>query len=253
MSALSLRRPWQGVQQIFAFNRRFYLATLAAAGAALCALPFLPSVGRVVVIAGAAPALYWLASSLAVSHYVYDCYPLYDLDWLRQVLARNPRHWLNLHCGLDETSALLKDVFPEAEGQVADIFDGRAMTEDSIRRARELTRNAEPATQARYDALPFKDCAFDAVFALFAAHELRRPEERLRLFREVERVLAPGGNFVVMEHTRDWQNFLAFGPGFLHFFPRRAWRRTSAAAGFALRAEMAKTAFVRVYVLRRTR
>jgi SAM-dependent methyltransferase len=253
MNAIPMRGPWQGVRQIFAFNRRFYLVTLAAAGAALCAAPFLPGVGRAIVIASVAPALYWLVSSLLVSHYVYDRYPLYDLGWLARALACRPRRWLNLHCGLDETSALLREVFPEAEGQVVDIFDGRAMTEDSIRRARELTRNAKPATPARYDALPFEDCAFDAVFALFAAHELRRPEERMRLFREVERVLAPGGDFVVMEHARDWQNFFAFGPGFLHFFSRRAWRKTALAAGLALCAELAKTPFVRVYVLRRVR
>jgi SAM-dependent methyltransferase len=253
MSAIPMRGPWQGVRQIFAFNRRFYLGTLAAACVASCALPFLPGLVRAIVITGVAPALYWLASSLAVSHYVYDRYPLYDLGWLAHALARSPRRWLNLHCGLDETSTLLREVFPQAEGQVADIFDGRAMTEDSIRRARELAQNAEPATQARYDALPFEDCSFDAVFALFAAHELRRPEERLRLFREVERVLAPGGDFVVMEHARDWPNFLAFGPGFLHFFSQRAWRRTAVAAGFVLRDELAKTPFVRVYVMRRVR
>jgi SAM-dependent methyltransferase len=253
MTADSIRGPWQGVRQIFAFNRRFYLATLAAASAALCALPFLPGVVRAAVIAGVAPALYWMASSLVVSHYVYDRYPLYRLDWLATTVERSPRRWLNLHCGLDETSALIRQVFPEADGQIADIFDGRAMTEDSIRRARRIRPSAVPAAPVCYDALPFTDCSFDAVFALFAAHELRRPEERLRLFREVERVLAPGGTFVVMEHARDWQNFLAFGPGFLHFFSRRAWRKTAAAAGFALRDELAKTAFIRVYVLRRVR
>jgi SAM-dependent methyltransferase len=253
MTALPQRGAWQGMLQILAFNGRFYLATVLGVGVVLGVLPFLPFALRVAVILGAAPALYWLVSSLVVSHYVYDRYPMYDLHWIAGVLDRAPRRWIDLHCGLDEFSLLLKELFPQAEGQVVDIFDESTMTEESIRRARALVRSVSPAVQARYDALPFEDCVFDAAFALFAAHELRRSEERLRLFREVARVLAPGGEFVVMEHARDWRNFLAFGPGFLHFFSRRAWRRMAEEAGLARRAEFKRTPFVRVYVLRRER
>jgi SAM-dependent methyltransferase len=251
MTTIPMRGPYEGMLQILKFNWRLYLATAVGAGAALLALPLLPPAGRAVLLLAVAPALFWLASSLAVSHYVYDCFPLYDLDWIARSLARTPRWWVNIHSGLDETSGLLKAVFPDTLGETVDLFDPRTMTEASIRAARKIARPAVPAMPARYDALPFERGALDAVFCLFAAHELRRHEQRVRLFREIARVLAGGGELVLMEHTRDWRNFLAFGPGFLHFFSPHAWRRAIAEAGLAVYSEFSMTPFVRVYILRR--
>jgi SAM-dependent methyltransferase len=256
MTTFPMRAPWQGVRQIFQFNHRFYLTTGAGVCVALAALPFLPSAMRALVLLAVVPAIYWWFASLTVSHYIYDLYPLYDLHWIAGVLGCTPRRWINFHSGLDETSEVLHAVFPQTERRIADIFDPRVMTEPSIHEARKRRANAEPAEhvrleRVRFDALPFPDESFDAAFAFFAAHELRRPAERVRFFREVARILAPGRAFVVMEHTRDWRNFLAFGPGFLHFFSRRAWRRAAAEAGFAIASEHMETAFVRAYVLRR--
>jgi hypothetical protein len=56
-----------------------------------------------------------------------------------------------------------------------------------------------------------------------------------------------------MEHARDSWNFLAFGPGFLHFFPQRAWRQAARQAGLEVRTEFAMTPFVHVFVMRRAR
>jgi hypothetical protein len=73
----------------------------------------------------------------------------------------------------------------------------------------------------------------------------------VRLFREIARILTPSGELVLMEHVRDWRNFLAFGPGFLHFFSQRAWRNAALQAGLNLHTELAMTPFVHVYILRR--
>ena len=72
------------------------------------------------------------------------------------------------------------------------------------------------------------------------------------LFTELRRVLGPGGRVVVAEHLRDAANFLAFGPGFLHFHSRaHAGRAASRGRRFDIHAEFPITPFVRVFVLRR--
>jgi SAM-dependent methyltransferase len=247
-----VRRPYQGVLQILQFNWRFYGATAAVIGVALLAAPFLPRLLCVGLLIGVAPALFWMVSSLLVSHYVYDRFPLYDLSWITRALSRMPSRWLNIHCGLDETSSLLAGLFPGAAFDVVDIFDARVMTEPSIRQARRIERGAIAARPARFDDLPFDSGTFDVAFCIFAAHELRRDSQRATLFLEIARVLIPGGELVLMEHSRDWWNLLAFGPGFLHFFSQRAWRRTASKAGFGVQTELSMTPFVHVYVLRRT-
>lgn len=56
---------------------------------------------------------------------------------------------------------------------------------------------------------------------------------------------------VLVEHLRDWKNFIAFGPGFVHFHSRRSWLRTIREAGLLIERESAVTPFVECFVLRR--
>jgi hypothetical protein len=55
---------------------------------------------------------------------------------------------------------------------------------------------------------------------------------------------------ILVEHLRDPANFIAFGPGFLHFHSRRGWQRGWESAGFGLADEFRITPWVRVFVLR---
>jgi SAM-dependent methyltransferase len=251
MNTIPARKPYQGSVQILQFNWQSYIGTAMGVGAAMLALPFLHPIWRVALLLAAAPATFWLASSLIVSHYIYDRFPLYDLNWISRILPRAPRKWINIHCGFDETSGLLASIFPEAVSQVVDIYDSQVMTEASIRLARRLKHCAIPSVAARYDALAFKAGSFDAAFSIFAAHELRRHDQRVRLFSEVARILVSGGNLILIEHSRDLWNFAAFGPGFLHFFSQRAWQKAALDAGLTMRSEFSMTPFVRVYNLRK--
>jgi hypothetical protein len=249
------RGRWQGVGQIVRFNWRFYVAAGAGVTAALAIALIdphaLPPVWRRALLAGSLAAMFWTCASLAVAHYVYDCFPLYELDWLARCLARPPRRWVNIHAGLDETSDRIAARFPRAQGRVLDIYDPKEMTEASIEQARQLVNTPANASEpADWRALPLTDGSLDAVFLTFAAHELRRHEARTQLFREARRVLAGGGELVLVEHLRNWANFLAFGPGCLHFLPERAWRNAMDESGLNVAARFSLTPFVHVFVLR---
>ena len=248
-SNIPVRGPYQGLLQIFKYNRPFYIRTLSGViGASILSL-CLPLALRPLPLLAACAAVFWSCSSLLVSHYVYDRTTFYSLCWLDGCLSRPPACWINIHSGIDETSLVIASLFPGSEGQIVDIYDPLEMTEPSIERARHIA--AAPAASADWRALPAPDQEFDAAFLIFAAHELRHHEARVQLFREVARVLRPGGELVLVEHSRDWANFLAFGPGFLHFFSERTWQNAANAAGLPIRLHRSLTPFVHVFVLRR--
>jgi SAM-dependent methyltransferase len=245
----SLRRPYQGLVQIFEYNRPFYLRTIVGVMAAIVVSLYVPWTLRILILCAVAAAIFWMCSSLLVSHYVYDRSDLYGLGWLPARLSQAPRRWLNIHAGVDESSLAIRDVFPGSQGQVIDIYDPQKMTEPSIRRARRLGGVTSQAASGV--PLPVMDDEFDAVFVIFAAHELREHDDQVRLLRQVARVLRGGGEAVLVEHLRDWANFVAFGPGFLHFFSKGTWEAAANAAGLPIRRHTTVTPFVHVFVLRK--
>ena len=238
------RGKYQGVKQIFAYNRTFYLATFTALAVVLLVIDWLPALPRMLAILFLAVTAFWTLSSLAVSHWVYDRSTLYSLDWL----ALHPAVWLNVHAGLDEMTDLLRAKFTSAQYRVFDIFDKTEMTEPSIARARVLSRSTE-GQHVSWKQLPAENGAFDIIFLPFVAHEFRHTEARHLFFQELARVLAPHGKIILVEHLRDVPNFAAFGPGFLHFQSRRAWLNACDAANLRLSQERGITPFVRVLEL----
>jgi SAM-dependent methyltransferase len=250
MTTAPARGRYQGMEQILRYNLPMYVGAAAAAVAAAAGarwLPVAPPVS-VALAAFAAAVVLGSASSLLVSHYVYDRSDLFRWDWLFSRIAA-PASWTVVHAGLDEVSPALRQRFPEARGEVLDIYDPREMTEPAIVRARRSTPPPEPARPASAEALPAADGSSDLVMLFFAAHELRRPSSRDRLFAELRRIVRPGGRVVVVEHLRDLANALAFGPGFFHFLPRAEWLRVAREAGFAVHDEARLTSFVRAFFL----
>lgn len=242
-------------KQIVQFNWPFYAGAVLATVAAPLVLPQLPPTAwaRVPAAIGFGLTATWLGTSLIVSWIIYDRSPLMRWDWVRQALGFDPRSWINIHAGHDESTDALQRIFRDARGRVFDIFSPEEMTEPSIARAR--VRRGGPATppaeQAHYRHLPLPSGTIDVATLLLSAHELRSDAARGALFTELRRVLGPGGRLVVAEHLRDWANFLAYGPGVLHFHSRRTWVRCFTRHRFDVHAEFSITPFVRVFVLRR--
>lgn len=256
----SVHRPLlHGLRQIVRYNWPQYVAGAAcvAAGVVLLAVVGLPSSLWWLIITGTALAGWWLVASLVASWWIYDLSPLTRWTWLKAWLpaashgSSRPLRLLNIHSGLDDTTLILRAVFPHATIRVVDLYDPQVMTEPSIHRARRAAppvAGTEPGAPQR---LPAEDQSADAVLLLLAAHELRQPDERETLFGEVVRVLPEGGRVVLAEHARDGWNFLAFGPGFRHFLPYGEWLRLARLAGLGVVHQGRITPFIRTLLLER--
>lgn len=241
-------RSFRGMLTILFFNWSLYALALFVALACLVAtLIFpLPTGLIILLLAGVGGAVYFLVVSLAVSHVIYDQSPLYRWTWIKNQFVRAPQQMANIHAGFDESSEALRDLFPQAKLVILDFYDPKRMTEPSIARARRYRPAKLTSTPIDPGTIPLADSSCDAVFLLFAAHEIRAAQERLRFFREVSRIVIPGGTVLLVEHRRDLANFLAFGPGFLHFYPQVEWLRLAAESNLHVVCNYSITPFVGV-------
>ncbi len=248
---MSARRPWQGMLAIARFNWPFYLAAgvvlIASLSGVVLSAHQPVQLGCLLAIAGAA---YFIFGSLGVSHLIYDRSDLYRWEWLARALRGAGRErFIFCHSGFDETSSALGKMFTATHWQVIDHFDESLMPEASIRRARRLYPPTPTTKRAPFDHWLVESASADVVFALLAIHELRTEPQRTAWFAEARRCLRAEGRVVLVEHVRDLANFLAFGPGFLHFHSRANWRRCWEGAGFRCADEFRVTPWVRVFVL----
>jgi len=236
-----------------------YACASAAMAGALIAATMLPPPVDIVLLVGAALAGVWMLASIAASHWIYDRSPLTSWRWIHPALGFSPQRWVNLHAGVDEATATLGSVFRGSEARVFDIFDPGEMTEPSIHRARRVEAGRTTARpsgdhvseRVDFRRLPIADGSVEAAFLLLSAHELRSHEARVTLLRELRRILSGGGRIVLAEHLRDLPNFLAFGPGFLHFHSQGTWAHAFRAAGLEVQSVFRITPFIGVFVLRR--
>jgi ubiquinone/menaquinone biosynthesis C-methylase UbiE len=244
------RGQFDGVLRIVRYNWTFYIAAVVVSGLVIGLVLVIhpPAALAALLILGAVAAVFWLALSLAVSHYVYDRSDLYRWKWIRERVAPSPRHVVNIHAGLDETSRALQEMYPAAEVTILDIYDPAEMPEPSIARARREARSMLASVNADFRKLPLQTASADLVTVIFCAHELRRAASKEAFFSELARVVKPGGNVLLVEHLRDVWNLVAFGPGAFHFFPRHEWLRVVGATGFRLSEEISRTVFVRAFV-----
>ncbi len=252
MKAIATRSRYQGMLQIIGFNWPWYaggLASLLAICWVIRHLP-LPLWLTATTFLGSVCALGWMAFSIIASHWVYDCSPLRHWDWIAGCLPA-PKHAVGIHAGFDESGVHLARIFPNAHLTFWDVYRPDVMTEGSIARARKLGGNPIPAIAVDLNRLPQPDRSLDAVFLIFAAHEIRCAAAREAFFKELHRILKPGGTVLLVEHVRDWRNFLAYGPGAFHFLPLKEWTRVIDLSGLRVTRRFAITPFVNVMLLRK--
>ena len=245
------RGKWQGMMTIARLNWQYYAIAAVAFALSVWGLLQRPAFELWIIcwfaLAGSG---YFLFVSLAISHAIYDQSDLYRWRWLERALrgAKKTRV-IYCHSGFDEASEALHEKLGNVGWLVLDHFDEAQMTEVSIRRARRMFPPVAGTVSAKFDKWPVDAANADVIFGLLAIHELRSETERSAWFAEAKRCLAPGGRVVLAEHTRDFANFLAFGPGFLHFHSPENWRRSWERAGFRLLDEFRVTPWIRIFVM----
>ncbi|KIC93533.1 class I SAM-dependent methyltransferase [Flavihumibacter solisilvae] len=242
------RRQFQGVLNILSFNRHYYVFGFAVLLSLFISRLFIEWPADVLWIIASA-FIYGLLIPLFVSAYVYDFSGYYRFDWLKQVFQEWPEAGLivNINAGFDETSFILKEKFPLSEIRVFDFYNSKRHTEPAIKRARKVSMIYPNTKTISSDSIPLQDKTVDVVFLLSAAHEIRSQEEKVMLLKECHRLCKPGGKVVMVEHLRDFPNFLAFSVGFTHFFSRTTWRHAFEAAGFSTFNETKFTPFMSIF------
>ncbi len=249
-----MRRPFEGMFNIVRFNWPWYLVALLVVVSSVPVVVLFPLpwwMGWLFLLA-AAGAAYFFVASLWAAHLIYDQSPLYHWGWLTTTLSAPLRQLVNIHEGFGETSEALRQLFPQARLTIFDLYNPLTSTEPSIARARRYCPAKLPAISVDAAHLPMESSSCDGILLFMAAHEIRTAEGRTRFFAELQRILGPGGQALLVEHLRNLPNALAFGPGCLHFYPRREWRRLVQESGLQLTQEHAITPFVRLFVLKKT-
>lgn len=244
-----VKGPYNGVLQIVVFNWPFYLAALAFVGIAFFVLLsfVFPLFLKILLALGIFLSLFWIFSSLIASYWIYDKTFTADWSWVKTYLEPAPKTLGQFHAGFDETSGILRKVFPNVDWRVADIHPQNEKLTASLERARQNQNAVCPRVDST--CLPFESEIFSAIFLIFSAHELRKPETRTQFFSELYRILQNKGRVLMVEHLRDFANFAAFGPNFVHFYSRKEWLRCIHSVSFKIVKEFRKTPFVRVFIL----
>jgi hypothetical protein len=161
----------------------------------------------------------------------------------------NGAQLVNIHAGFDETSSLLSNKYPNSNLLVFDFYDPAKHTELSIARARKVYPSYPGTKPIDSTAIPLEPKSVDCAFAILSAHEIRNTAERVQFFTKLKKSLKEDGKLVVVEHTRNWSNFIAYNIGFFHFFSKKQWKSTFDAAGLKLFKENNINPFITVFIL----
>jgi len=248
MEALK-RKPFQGLLNIIRFNWHFYAIAFGALIALAVLNQFLPYRIQTAFVLALILACASVTLSLVVSFYVYDCSSLYTLTWLDKLEIGRHKLLVNINAGFDETSALIKQKYPDSDLVVFDFYDPQKHTEVSIKRARKAYPAFGGTQTIATTSVPLNANSVDCIFLLLSAHEVRNPQERIDFFKELRRVLNRSGKIVVVEHLRDINNFIAYTIGFFHFYSAASWKHTFNSAGLTLVSEFKITPFISAFVL----
>jgi len=243
------RKKFQGVLNILSFNRHFYIFGIAVLAIIVIShqiFRWSDIVFWIIIIS----FFYGLIMPLLVSAYVYDFSGYYNFKWLKKckIDESEVKQILNINAGFDETSFIIKNNFPNADLNVFDFYDAERHTEPAIVRARKVSLVYPNTQQMKSNSMEMSDHSVDLIFLLSAVHEIRSNDEKIQFLKECHRVCKPNGKVIMVEHLRDFPNFLAFSIGFTHFFSKKIWKNAFKNSGFTTFEEVKFTPFMSIFI-----
>lgn len=234
-------RHYSGTLATVLYNWPIFVGIFLFGVAALVCASFLAAPWSALLLVSGVAALAFIISVPVVAYFVYDWGQFREYDRLFELgeLAQ-ANVVIDVTAGkLRGTRGLLSRV-TQGHYFIVDIFDPAKMTDQALRRARELEPSLESDRRiyrrsAKPNQLPIPHNWADVVYCSFSLHELQRAADRDAIFAEFTRILKPGGRLLIAEHGRDWRNLLAFGPGVISYFSAACWNRHIARAGLVVK------------------
>ncbi|HEY7248756.1 MAG TPA: class I SAM-dependent methyltransferase [Xanthobacteraceae bacterium] len=129
-------------------------------------------------------------------------FQIYAEDMARRVAARSPSTVLEIAAGTGVVTRAMTAALPAASYVATDLNEPML----AYARSRQPEGSRAIWRQADAQALPFEDASFEAVCCQFGAMFF---PDRVEAYREVKRVLTPGGLFVFNVWDRIEENVLA--------------------------------------------
>lgn len=245
----AIRKPFQGVLNIIKFNWHFYILALSFITILLIFNILLTSNFNLFIYSLITAIILGTSLSLLASFYIYDVSNLYSLKWLDDLQMPKNAFILNINAGFDETSTLLQIKYPDANIKALDFYNPLKHTEISIERARKAYPPYPGTELIETTNINIATKSIDGAFLILAAHEIRDKKEQIIFFKQLKATLKADGKIVVVEHNRDFYNFLVYNFGCFHFFSPRRWRNVFKDAGLSLMQTNRITPFINVYIL----
>lgn len=231
-----MRSPvWYWSRSLYTSRRTYAVAVVGFAvvciglwlGGRWSDLPSLQTASYVIAGIGVANLLYNVAGLYCMygppsRRYYRRLVSLGNLDGSAQVA--------DVHVGTYRATWNYLELLPQSRVHSVDIWDESLVESEA---ALWDVRRLEAPTKDRYErvtflkgefgTLPLPDASMDAVTLGFGIHEVP-PASLEGVFREILRVLKPGGRLLMYERGWSLANYFVFGPQMFHFVPRNRWR-----------------------------
>lgn len=238
--ALLSNRQYSGTISTLIYNWPIFAGALFFGIITLLVSTLLPAPWYWIVGGSGIAGLGLVISILVTTFILYDWGEKHEYDRLAELgNLKQANVIIDITCGkLRGTRGLLAH-FRKGHYFLIDIYDPETMTDNALRRAREMeppleTKHRIYRRPGQVDSLPLPHDWADIIYCHFSLHEIEDATDREAIFAEFARVLKPDGRLLIAEHGRDLFNLATFGPGAFSFLTPAMWSKHITKAGLTV-------------------